>query len=393
MTKQKLAIIGANYLQKPLVKKANQLGIETHVFAWRDGNVAARIADYYYPISIIEKETVLEKCLEVEIDGITSVGSDVAMPTVNYVADKMNLIGNSLENTNNSTNKFEMRKRFQRAGLNCPKFCVVDKINSKIHSSVSVPLIVKPIDRSGSIGVKKVETAEEIQEAVKEALDKSYISKAIVEEYINGKEYSVEMISNDGKHHFLAVTEKVTTGPPYFVEIAHHQPAEIPDGTKKRIIETVKSGIDALGLKNGATHSEVMLVDGNKVFIIEIAGRMGGCFIGSHMVRHSTGYDYLKGIIEVALGQFDNREEIIFTKNKYSGVYYVVPKSGRIKKTENYSYRYSEIVESEIILNVGDVVSEVTKGPDNRAAIFVYEADKKLELNPNDVIRFTMDDL
>lgn len=59
---QKLAIIGGSYLQLPLVKKTKMMGLETHYFSWQDGAVCADVADYFYPISIIEKEAILEKC-------------------------------------------------------------------------------------------------------------------------------------------------------------------------------------------------------------------------------------------------------------------------------------------------------------------------------------------
>lgn len=390
MAKQKLAVIGANYLQKPLVEKAVDLGIETHVFAWEKGNIAASVADYYYPVSVIEKETILEKCREIGIDGITSVGSDVAMPTVNYVADKLGLVGNSLESTVCSTNKFEMRKKFEEAGIKCPKFTTTDVPDYQTDFDNFKPLMVKPVDREGSIGVTKVEREEELTKAILEALDKSFQDKVIIEEFICGNEYSVEMISFKGRHYFLTVTEKVTTGPPYFVEIAHHQPAQISNEVQNKIIDQVIKGVDALGLKNGATHSEVILTDEEEVFLVEIAGRTGGCFIGSHMVYHSTGYDYLKGVIDIALGQFDEKSGFKKTKEKHSGVYYIIPPPGRITKVENCSGKYESIVKSEILLNTDDIVTGVVQGPANRGALFVYEGDQKLEFQPEEVIKFTV---
>ena len=107
---KKIVIIGANNFQMPLIKKANQLGYETHVFAWADGAIGAEFADYFYPISIVEKDEILKKCKEIKPDAVTSVASDLATLTVNYLAEKLGLAGNSLECTNISTNKYEMRK-------------------------------------------------------------------------------------------------------------------------------------------------------------------------------------------------------------------------------------------------------------------------------------------
>ena len=114
---KKLAIIGASYLQLPLVEKAKEMGIEIHCFAWPDGAVCKDIADYFYPISILEKEDILKKCIEINIDGITTIATDMAVPTICYVAEKMNLISNSYISSVASTNKWDMRKAFKKG--NC----------------------------------------------------------------------------------------------------------------------------------------------------------------------------------------------------------------------------------------------------------------------------------
>ena len=85
---KKIVIIGANSFQNPLILKARALGYETHVFAWQDGAIGERTADYFYPISIVERDAILEKCKELRPDAVISIGSDLAMLTVNYVAGR-----------------------------------------------------------------------------------------------------------------------------------------------------------------------------------------------------------------------------------------------------------------------------------------------------------------
>lgn len=109
-----LAIIGASYLQLHLIQKAKKLGYITHVFAWKINDVGERAADYFYPISIVEKECILKKCREIGICGICSIASDLAVITVNYVAEELGLNGNSLETTDVSTNKYLMRQIFKK---------------------------------------------------------------------------------------------------------------------------------------------------------------------------------------------------------------------------------------------------------------------------------------
>ena len=111
---KKIAIIGASYLQLPLVKKAYEMSIETHCFAWEDGAVCKDVCDYFYPISILDKEKILEICQQVKIDGITSIASDAAVPTICFVAEKLGLISNNYFDALSATNKYEMRQKFIR---------------------------------------------------------------------------------------------------------------------------------------------------------------------------------------------------------------------------------------------------------------------------------------
>lgn len=383
---KKLAIIGASYLQKPLVLKARELGYETYVFAWEDGAVCKGIADYFMPISILEKEEILRECMRIEIDGITSIGSDLAMPTVNYIADKMSLVGNSLDCTRVSTNKYQMRTKLSSEGVSCPRFVLHTGGQLNGVESLCFPVIVKPTDRSGSLGVTKVETMDQLENAVHKAKSISLTGQVIIEEFIEGREFSVEFISYQGIHHYLTVTDKVTTNEPYFVEIAHHQPADISRDVEKRIISEVKKALDALGIKNGASHSEVKITKEGIIRVIEIAGRMGGELIGSDMVENSTGYDFMKGVIDVALGQFDNSavEKLI---TRYSGVYYVIPNSGVIYDIVDNSSRFNGITKVEVMCQIGDSVEEVIDGAGKRPAVFVYADDeRRLHFDPNQVV-------
>ena len=221
--KKKIAIIGASYLQLPLIQKAKELGYETHVFAWKANDVGEKVADYFYPISIVEKERILKKCREIGICGICSIASDLAVITVNYVAEELGLNGNSLETTDVSTNKYLMRQIFKKNGDPSPKSMKVDLDTDLDKINIIYPVIVKPTDRSGSRGIFKVEDSRDLADSVKKSVEQSFEKKALIEEFAEGNEYSVEYISYHGEHHFLTLTKKITTGAPNFIEKAHIQ--------------------------------------------------------------------------------------------------------------------------------------------------------------------------
>ena len=308
---KKLVIIGANDFQNRLIVKAKELGYETHVFAWESGAVGKETADFFYPISIIEKDAILEKCREIKPCGVCSIASDLASITVNYVAEKLGLPCNRTCDTEIQTNKYKMRTAMQNAGVSCPKFLLADESFSEdMLEGFRFPIIIKPTDRSGSRMVMKLETAQGALQAVKDACSVSFEKKAIVEEYLEGDEYSMETISFCGEHHYLATTKKFTTGAPHFIETGHAQPSGLPDEIIEKAKLTVMKALDSLNIKNSAGHSEFKVDSDGNVNIIEIGARMGGDCIGSDLVYLSTGNDFVKMVIDVACG---NKPEITST--------------------------------------------------------------------------------
>ena len=300
---QKLVIIGANDFQNQLIKKANSLGYETHVFAWEDGAVGKEEAFRFYPISIVEKERIAEICREIAPVGVCSIASDLASITVNYVSHELGLPCNDPAYIEIQTNKYAMRKALMDAGIPCPAFVKADEnFDEKELRDFRFPIIVKPTDRSGSRCIMKLESTEGLYEAVRNACEVSFEHKAIIEEYIGGEEYSMETISRGGKHHYLATTKKFTTGEPFFIETGHRQPSGLPEEINEKAKNTVLRALDALHVENSAGHSEFKVDEDGNVNIIEIGARMGGDCIGSDLVMLSTGYDYMKSVIDTACG-------------------------------------------------------------------------------------------
>ncbi len=305
-----LAIIGASYLQLPLIQKAKDMGYITYVFAWASNDVGEKVADYFYPISIVEKEKILEVCKKIGICGVCSIASDVAVITVNYISEKLSLCGNSISSTKKCTNKYFMRKAFEENDDPSPQCVLVDNNTDLCNLQLSYPLIVKPTDRSGSRGICKLESKEDLNKACEKAINESFENKALIEEYVKGQEYSVEYISYKGKHHFLSLTYKYTTGAPYYIEIGHMEPALIDNALLKKVKNIVEHALDTLEIKNGASHTEIKISENNTINIIEIGARMGGDCIGSHLVKYSTGYDFLKMVIDVACGKAPDYKKV-----------------------------------------------------------------------------------
>ena len=302
--KKRLAIVGANEAITMLINKAKELGFETHVFAWKCGDPGEYAADFFYPISIDEKDLILDKCREIEICGICSITSDFAAPTVAYVARHLGLPGNPERTDIVARDKYEMRKAFQEyGGIYCPRFVEVDEtIQFSILNELQFPVIVKPTDRWSSKGVTRVDSIDEAGSAIQLACNESLTGKAIVEEFMDGPEYSAECIVFHGEISILAFTQKITTGYPHYIEKGHKQPADLSDKQKTAATKTIEKAIRALDITDSAAHVEFRVLNNGEIGIIEIGSRMGGDCIGTDLTPISTGMDYIKMVIDVSCG-------------------------------------------------------------------------------------------
>jgi biotin carboxylase len=299
----KLAVIGASYLQVPLIQRAREMGHETWAFAWAAGDPGERAADHFVPISIVEKDAILARCREIGADGVCTIASDLAAVTAGYVAHGMGLPCNPPEAVLAASNKRVMRRAFEAGGDPSPRSLPVSGPEDTEGIDFSWPVIVKPLDRSGSRGITRVERAEELPAAIEAALSQGFEKTALVEEFAPGREYSVEGLSWEGRHTILTVTEKYTTGAPGFIETGHMEPAGLSPEAEEKIRSVVVHALDSLGVRLGASHAEVKIDGEGRVRIIEIGARMGGDLIGSHLVPLTTGFDYLGDVIRCALGR------------------------------------------------------------------------------------------
>ena len=366
---EKLAVIGANAPLIPYYKQAKALGYHIVGIAWEEGAVCKQYCDKFYPISFKEKDRVLEVCREEMIDGITSFSLESALPTVVYVARAMGLVSNTEECVRLTETKYAQRRAFEEGGIPVPKYMRLKKGEALTDFDMRYPIIVKPLDSGGSQGITKLDSSEGLIEALNDAFDHSRSEQAIVEEFVDGREFSVEALSHNGKHYIIQITDKVTSGSPHFIEMQHHQPADISLDIDEKIKETVKGALSVLKIENSPSHTEIKLNSKGELYIIEIGARMGGDFITSDLVRLSTGYDMVKGAIELAIGDFKVPEMGIA---KYSGVYFYSSLAPQIGDVIRRHSDYSEIVEFEI----NDCPLPQVQSNADRGGYFIYQSNK-----------------
>ena len=367
--KERIAVIGANEPLIPFYRQAKALGYEIIGIAIEKGAVCKQYCDRFYPVSFAEKDKVVEICREEKVDGIISFSLESALPTVSYVAGQLGLVANTEDSIRITQSKYAQRQALEAHGIPVPKYYLIADESELEKVQCRYPVIVKPVDSGGSQGICKVETPAQLQDAYAYARPYSRTGKVIIEEYIDGREFSVEYISHQGKHYFLQITDKVTSGAPRFVEMQHRQPAAIPESVWTRIRQMVEKALTALKIENSASHTEIKWNSNDELYIIETGARMGGDYISSDLVRLSTGYDFVEGAIKLAINQF---EVPAFPKRMYSGVYFYSKLAPEVGDVIRYHEKWPEIVEWELS---EEPLMEVKSNADRRG-YFLYQSGK-----------------
>lgn len=287
--KKKLMILGASILQVPAIKKAKAMGLEVIVADMDPEAVGFKISGIKPEIiSTIDIPAIVAAAKKNKIDGIMTLATDMPMRSVAAVAKEMGLSGIDEDTALKATNKAEMRKALQKKGVPIPKYFKVSNEEEYIQAvkMFDIPFIVKPADSSGSRGIIKVNEIGNqriIDDAYKYSYPFSRIGDIVVEEYMNGAEISVETLTVDGVCNVIQITDKLTTGAPHFVEMGHSQPTSQSQEMIQKIIKITKEANEAIGIKNGPSHTEIIITsDGPK--IVEIGARLGGDNITTHEV-------------------------------------------------------------------------------------------------------------
>ncbi len=337
---KKLAIIGAGRMACIFAKNAEEMGIETHCFAWKQGALAADKVDFFYPISIFEKDKILEKCVEIGIGGIVAT-TELTISIAAYVAEKMGLNGNPCRIADVITDKYRNRRITANIkDLYHPKFAEIASKQDIYALDFKFPLILKPTSKGGKRGVSVIYGEEDISKAFDYASrETDEGSKFILEEYIDGgREYSVESLSYKGRNFIIQVTEKESSGAPHCVELAHHQPADISYDMRMKIEAVLNEAITAIGIENGPCHTEIKIKD-DKIYLIEFNARPGGDHIAYPLTELSTGYPYIKGIISVAFNEFESIDTSTFKKS-YAGVVFITEQTKELKPLFDICQKY-----------------------------------------------------
>ena len=248
--------------------------------------------------------TCLRHARRLGLDGVTTIAASHALETIGVINSQLGLSGHSMETVALCSSKDALRDRLSSSPIHAIGYrkCTDIVEAREFIRENGFPVITKPTDSSGSRGIIRSDHPGQLDDNFQYSMSWSNSKTVIIEEFIQGSEYSVETLSYQGDTTILAITEKETTGFPYYTERSHRIPARLPDDITASIMDFSKDLVEHLEIENGPLHIEIILSErGPKV--VEINARPGGDYIWSHLIHLSTGYDALRLIIENALGQ------------------------------------------------------------------------------------------
>lgn len=304
---KKVLILGANSGQIPFMNICKNKGAEVVAVSIKGDYLGFEVADRYYYCDISDKEGVLEIAEKEKADAVLTDQTDVSVPTAAYVAEKMGLKGIGYETALKFSDKYIMRCEAEKAGIGVPAFGQASDYDEAVQvvSKMNYPIMVKPTNSSGSRGVHKVNCLAELKDAVEESISYSGNGRAIIEEFIAGKEYIVDGFAIDYNYinTDLGIKEYFDKPNMYISKMCMFSSAVlVSDEKEKKVLEANRKLVKSLHLKFGITHGEYIYCEKDqRVYLVEIAARGGGVYLSSDLTPLACGLNTNEMLIDYVL--------------------------------------------------------------------------------------------
>jgi biotin carboxylase len=305
MTRPHILVLGG---RDSSVVPLEPLGVDVTLFQFPDKVTTAQIGaarrSFLFDADNGEAVTHFARALHERqrVDAAVSFFETCLLPTAEMAA-ALGIAANPVHPVAVTRDKLKMREVLLGSGIGSARFqrCATIADLSRFQQEAGGrPVILKPSAGSGSAGVVLVRSAADLEAAWQWA-SAAGLSPLIAEEYLDGPEYSVESLSLSGRHQIVAITEKVTSGPPHFLELGHRLPAPLAPAVEGEIRQVVTAFLDRIRQWHGPAHTELRLVDG-QVAVVESQTRFGGDQIWE-MVQLVTGVSFVTSTVCHLLGR------------------------------------------------------------------------------------------
>lgn len=366
--------------QIALIEDLKSRGITTLLADMNEKVPARKYADEFYQVSVLDVPAIKQLAAEQKVDFLITVCADQVLQVVAQVSEELNLpCYIDYATAENVSKKSYMKKIFWENDVPTSRFVIMDKLDTEKIAHLNYPIIVKPVDAYSSRGVCKVNSIEELEKAFNNAVTISRTNNAIVEEFVEGDEITVDVYVEEGIAHVLCMSNLYKIGEDgKFVINRSRIPADVSDDIAAQIRNTAQKIVDAFGLKN--TPMLIQLIsDGKKISVVEFCARTGGG-VKFLMIKKMSGFDVVKAVVDLTLGLKPHVSDL--TKNEKIVVNeFIYCKPGVLDKLEGFD----ELLKDGTIAEFSQFKASGTtfgaiNGSGDRVAYFSIEADSEEDM-------------
>lgn len=301
-------MLGGSLYQVYAIKEAVRLGYYVITCDYLPSNPGHRFAHEYHNVSTTDKEAVLRLAKELQVDGVVAYASDPAAPTAAYVCEQLGLPTSPYRSVEILSNKDLFRAFLQKHGFNCPKamgFLSYEEALARIDE-FQLPVMVKPVDSSGSKGINKLTDKSQLKNFVEDALHYSRSKRFLIEEFIvkKGHQISGDAFSVDGKlvFHCLGNEFYDPTCDKDFAPLGECWPFQMDHKYIEDLEQQLQRLMTLLQMKSNAYNVEAIVGEDDKVYLLELGARSGGSLI-PQVTEYATGVNMVTYVIKAAMGE------------------------------------------------------------------------------------------
>lgn len=358
---KRILMLGGSTSQICAIKKAQEMGHYVIICDYLPDNPGQHVADEFYQVSTTDKEAVLELAQGLKLDGVVCYASDPAAPTAAYVCEKLGFPTNPYESVVVLSNKDSFRKYLKEHGFCVPQAYSYTDLESmkKDANKFQFPVMVKPVDSSGSKGINKIYQEEELEAAYEDAMKYSRTKRIIVEDFIEKKGYQIsgDGFTVDGELKFRCFGNEFYSdnGIKEYVPLGECWPSVLDTETQNKVHDELQRLVTELGMKTGAYNIEVIMDKEEHVYILELGARNGGSLI-PQITQYATGVDMVEYTIKAALGEDCSDIQMTEPKGFWSNYMVHSKVTGRLKEVQIAEELKDNYVEYQTDFKEGDMV-------------------------------------
>lgn len=393
-THSPLLIIGATWEQVPLIECAKRRGYTVVATAPGADAEGFALADHAEVVDPRDLHSVVRIVERYGVGAVVADECDYSNYAASFVRNLKGWSDEGMGPVQRTTNKRWMRERCREHHVVQPRFVSCRTIEDARDAVelIGVPVIVKPVDNRGAFGVRRVDGPEGLESAFLHALMNAHSREVLVEAFIEGTHITVDgCFDSSGRHVNLAVASKsVMEGEkPIITEVVY--PAEIEPGVCEHVLATNARVVEALGLRRGVTHSEYIVDDRGRCFLLETANRGGGVLTSNVIIPSITGVDISELLLKDAFGE--PFEVVPWGRSKAALLGFLVFPPGEVKSirgTETAA-RLPGVKHLRMLAKEGDVLGRPQSGADRHGfGIFCGETREEVRalcVRANETIR------